>query len=90
MNEDYSDKMEENVARMEWESEQAEKDAQWSEKPLMPNPTSEQMETPEFKAVWNCVKSWDVNVPEFYNAYCGANGSHVMLILNALREAKVF
>lgn len=50
----------------------------------MPNPTPEQMESPEFNAIWQTIKSWDVNVPEFYNGYCGANGSHVVLILNAL------
>jgi hypothetical protein len=27
-------------------------------------------------------------VPEFYEGYCGANGSHVALILNALAGAK--
>lgn len=50
----------------------------------MPNPTPEQMESPEFNAIWQTIKSWDVNVPEFYDGYCGANGSHVVLILNAL------
>lgn len=54
----------------------------------MPNPTPEQMESPEFQAIWQTIKSWDVNVPEFYDGYCGANGSHVVLILNALEAAK--
>jgi hypothetical protein len=52
----------------------------------MPNPTEADLESPEFEAIWQTIKSWDVNVPEFYNGYCGANGSHVMLVLNALRE----
>jgi hypothetical protein len=53
----------------------------------MPDPTEEQLASPEFEAVWQAIKSWDVRVPEFYDGYCGANGSHVVLILNALDEA---
>jgi len=54
----------------------------------MPNPTSEQIEDPTFLAIWNVIKSWDVNAPEYYFGYCGANGSHVMLIWNAIKEVK--
>lgn len=50
----------------------------------MPSPTAEQLACPEFEAVWQTIKSWDVNVPEYYEGYCGANGSHVALILNVL------
>jgi hypothetical protein len=53
----------------------------------MPSPTEEQRESPEFEAVWQAIKTWDVNVPESYEGYCGANGSHVALILNALADA---
>ena len=62
-----------------------------TDRPLgdMPNPTEEDLNSPEFEAIWRCIKSWDVNVPEFYEGYCGANGSHVKLILNALRDAGV-
>jgi hypothetical protein len=58
-------------------------------KPLgdMPNPTDEDLKSPEFNAIWNVIRSWDVNVPESYSGYCGANGSHVKLILMALEEA---
>jgi len=54
----------------------------------MPNPTAEQLFSPEFDAVWTVIKSWDINVPEHYEGHCGANGSHVALILNALDAAK--
>ena len=54
----------------------------------MPNPTQEQLDSPEFEAIWQTIKSWDVNVPEFYDGYCGANGSHVVLILNALEKVR--
>ena len=52
--------------------------------PPMPNPTPEQLDSPQFEAIWQVIRTWDVNVPEHYRGYCGANGSHVALILNAL------
>ena len=56
--------------------------------PPMPSPTDGDLESPQFNAIWSVIKTWDVNVPEYYELYCGANGSHVMLILNALRTAE--
>jgi hypothetical protein len=53
----------------------------------MPSPTEEQRESPEFEAVWQAIKTWDVNVPEYYDGYCGANGSHVKLIVDGIAEA---
>ena len=52
----------------------------------MPNPSEEDLNDPMFEAIWQRIKDWDINVPSYYNGYCGANGSHVMLILNALRD----
>lgn len=52
----------------------------------MPNPTEADLERPLFRAIWGAIKSWDVNVPEYYEGYCGANGSHVKLILNAIEK----
>ncbi len=51
-------------------------------------PTPEMLEKPEFKAIWQCIKSWDINVPEQYNGYMGAMGNHVRAILDALEEVK--
>lgn len=51
---------------------------------VMPDPSDEMLASPQFEAVWNVIKSWDVNVPEAYSGYCSANGSHVAMILNAL------
>ena len=48
------------------------------------SPTPEMMETEEFDAIWQAIKTWDVNVPEVYEGYCGANGNHVRVILDAL------
>lgn len=51
----------------------------------MPNPTEADLADPMFEAIWQATKTWDVNSPEHYLGYCGMNGSHVMLILNAIR-----
>jgi hypothetical protein len=49
-----------------------------------PDPTPEMLATPEFEAVWQCIKRWDINVPHAYAGYCGATGNHVRAILDAL------
>lgn len=53
--------------------------------PDMPSPTEEDLHDPVFERIWLVVKSWDVNAPEYYQGYCGFNGSHVKLIMDALR-----
>lgn len=52
------------------------------------SPKPETLETPEFEAVWQCIKDWDINVPYAYTGYCGANGNHVRAILDALDVVK--
>jgi hypothetical protein len=52
-----------------------------------PDPTPEMRTTPEFEAVWQCIKRWDINVPGAYVGYTGAMGNHVRAILDALTEA---
>jgi hypothetical protein len=52
----------------------------------MPNPTEKDLMNPVFNAIWGVIKNWDVNVPTHYHGYTGASGSHVMLILNGMRE----
>lgn len=49
-----------------------------------PNPTKEMLASPQFEAIWRCIKSWDINVPIAHNGYCGATGKHVRAILDAL------
>jgi len=51
-----------------------------------PDPTPEDLASPEFEAVWQVIKDWDINVPEWYDGYTGAMGNHVMAILNALKK----
>ena len=53
----------------------------------MPNPTDADIADPLFEAIWQVTKRWDVNAPEYYVGYCGMNGSHVLLILNAIRHS---
>jgi len=53
-----------------------------------PDPTTEMLQTPEFEAVWQCIKSWDINVPGAYVGYCGATGIHVRAISDALASLK--
>lgn len=46
--------------------------------------TSEMQTDPTFNAIWNVIKTWDVNVPAAYGGYCGATGNHVRAIWEAL------
>lgn len=49
-----------------------------------PGPTQEMLDSPKFEAVWQCIKKWDINVPDAYAGYSGATGNHVRAILDAL------
>lgn len=51
-----------------------------------PDPTPEMLESPEFNAVWERIKHWDINVPGAYGGYTGATGNHVRAILDALSK----
>lgn len=53
-----------------------------------PDPTPEMLNDPEFNAIWNCIKTWDVNVPGAYSGYCEATGNHVRAILDALKSQR--
>ena len=54
----------------------------------MPTPTPAMLANdPIWDAIYKTIRTWDVNVPEYYNGYCGANGSHVTLIYNAVIKA---
>jgi len=56
------------------------------------NPLPEEIETPEFEAVWNCIKKWDIATGldkdnNGNNLYCGATGNHVVAILDSLLDS---
>lgn len=49
-----------------------------------PDPTPAMLASEQFERIWQCIKRWDVNVPDVYVGYMGANGNHVRAILDAL------
>jgi hypothetical protein len=49
-----------------------------------PDPTPAMLDSPQFEAIWQCIKSWDIAVPDVYTGHCGATGNHVRAILDAL------
>ena len=50
-----------------------------------PDPTPEMLKSPEFNAVWEVIKTWDINVPEVDGElYSEATGNHVRAILDGL------
>lgn len=52
------------------------------------DPLPSEIDTPEFNAVWDCIKKWDIGLPldiiDGHQLYSGATGNHVMAILDAL------
>lgn len=51
-----------------------------------PSPTPAELDDPRFKAIWDVIKSWDINVPGVYTGYMGAAGNHAAAILHALQQ----
>lgn len=49
-----------------------------------PDPTPEMLTDPLWLAIWEAIKTWDVNVPEAYTGYCGATGNHVRAIYDSI------
>lgn len=54
-----------------------------------PDPTPEMLDDARFNSIWQCIKSWDINVPAAYAGYMGATGNHARAILDALRAGAV-
>ena len=46
----------------------------------LPDPTPEMLHDKLFLAIWEVIKTWDINVPGAYVGYCGATGSHARAI----------
>ena len=51
------------------------------------DPSATDLEDPLFSAIWERIKTWDINVPTRYRGYMGATGNHVIAILSAIRAA---
>lgn len=50
------------------------------------DPLPKDLSDPMFDAIWNAIKTWDVNVPQEYVGYQGATGNHVCAILDAIAQ----
>jgi hypothetical protein len=51
-----------------------------------PDPTEADLSAPEFEAIWQAIKSWDISRNPECRTYSGATGNDVMHILRALRS----
>lgn len=49
------------------------------------DPTQADLDAPLFEAIWQAIRTWDVNVPGQYVGYCGATGNHAVAILDKVR-----
>lgn len=59
----------------------------------MREPRPEELNTPEFDAIWNLIKHWDIGIPEDITEdggqlYSHGTGNHVVAILDALKNAQ--
>jgi hypothetical protein len=50
----------------------------------MTSPSKEEIESEIFGEIFNLIKDWDINVPDYYSGYTSGNGSHVKLILDVI------
>lgn len=55
----------------------------------MRDPRPEELDLPEFNAIWNLIKHWDIGAPENITKeggqlYSHGTGNHVIAILDAL------
>ena len=53
---------------------------------VLDNPTEEQLNSLEFKELYELTKDWDVSTNG--DAYCPMNGSHIATILNVIKACK--
>ena len=55
------------------------------------DPLPEEIDTPEFEAVWNLIKHWDIGIPQDitkdgHQLYSRATGNHVVAILDVIAD----
>jgi|SRR5579859_3736937 len=55
-----------------------------TEREALRDPTPQELESPEFNAVWNAIKKWDISRTS-NGLYAGATGTDVCTILDALK-----
>jgi hypothetical protein len=49
-------------------------------------PTQKDLNSPEFDAIWDVIKGWDIDRTGSKQRWAGATGTDVMIIIKALRE----
>jgi hypothetical protein len=54
------------------------------------DPPDWMLHNPMFEAIWDEIKTWDVNVPTEYTGYMGATGNHAAAILFAIKDRVSF
>lgn len=53
---------------------------------MLPSPSKDEINSPEFEAIFQLIKKWDIQVPEQdIKGYSSGNGSHVKMILDVLK-----
>lgn len=52
------------------------------------DPTPEMQRSPEFEAIWEVIRDWDIGAPRHHEGRCGATGNHVRAILDALSQVR--
>lgn len=53
------------------------------------DPTPEMQIDPMWLAIWDEIKTWDINVPTEYGGYCRATGNHVTVIYKAIKAEHI-
>lgn len=55
-----------------------------------PDPSPEMLASPDFAAVWECIKDWDIAVSKIpgQDMYSEATGNHVKAILDSIALSK--
>ncbi len=51
------------------------------------DPTPDMHSDPIWNAIWDEIKTWDINVLTEYSGYCGATGNHVTAIYLAIKQS---
>jgi len=55
-----------------------------------PDPTQEMLDSPEFNAVWELIKTWEIHAPQvdIVGQYSAGTGNHVRAILDAIKNSR--
>jgi len=53
-----------------------------------PDPTEDMLKSPLFDAIWQTIKTWDINVPKIdgHGLYSRATGNHVRAIMDTIHR----